>query len=258
MTPTEAITAIIPTSPLVIHPSTEILDETYVQLRKQLPGVKVLLLIDGIHPEERYLQGKYEEYVENLKEKNWVDVKLLRFLNWEHQSGMLRTAIFSFDLIKTPLVFWSEHDIPLNDEYINWQGIVDTLLDGDIGGIRFELTGDAPKANEVQGRIVRHGVPLILSTQYVNWPQVFRLDYFKEFIDSFGDARTYLEVTERDGLVGKFWEKFKYGIYSPEPEIKRCYHINGRERGGRQQGKPYIEIDGRRRYIYDHPYKPAF
>lgn len=257
MNPNEAITVVIPTSPLACHPSTEIIDEIYAQTRKQLPDAKIMILCDGVHPEELYLSERYEGYTDNLATRwhDWKNVELVYFSAWHHQSGMLRQVILERDVIKTPLVFWSEHDIPLRDEPIDWQGIVDTLLDGQIGGIRFELTGDKPKWNEVMGRVEPHGVPILLSTQFVNWPQVFRLDYLKEFVAKFGDAKTYLECSERDGIVAQLWHKWQYGIYSPEGEIRRCYHTHGRMRTGVEQGKPYIEVDGRKRHIYGHYFR---
>jgi len=259
VTPDEAITVLIPTSPIAINPSTEIIDETIFQISKHLHTAPIHILMDGVHPEEQYLEERYSGFKKRMQQKALeYNLFLNEFMSWFHQSQMLRSHIIEHDFVKTPLVFWSEHDIPLRDEPIDWQGIVDTLLDGEIGGIRFELTGDPPKRNEIVGSIVTHGIPLVLSTQYVNWPQVFRLDYLKAFLEPFGNSKTYLECAEFDGRVGQLWKKWKYGIYSPEPEIRRCYHTNGRCRGFGDPGKPWIEIDGRRRHIYGTPYKPLF
>lgn len=251
MNPVEVITAVIPTSPLMINPSTEIIDETYNQLQKHLPGVRILLLMDGVHPEEQYMKDRYTGFKDAITKRGYRNFKAIEFPSWEHQSGMLREILLDDDVfVRTPLVFWSEHDIPLSDEFIDWQAIVDTLLDGELGGIRFELTGDPPKRDEIRGEINPHGIPLLLSTQYVNWPQAFRLDYFKEMISAFGNAKTYLECSERDGVVKQLWAKFKYGVYSPSPEIRRCYHTHARERNAPGLGKPYIEVDGHRRHVY--------
>ena len=263
MTPDEAITVIIPTSPIAVNPSTEIIDETIAQTRKHLPDAPILILVDGVHPEEEYLRERYEEFLDNLSLRwhEWHHVSIQYFNDWQHQSGMLSKTLFKDNVarfrVKTPLVFWTEHDIPLRDEPIDWHGIVDTLLEGKIGGIRFELTGDPPKKNEVRGSIVTHGIPLTLSTQFVNWPQVFRIDYLKAFLEPFGNSKTYLECTEFDDRVARLWDRWQYGIYSPEGEIRRCYHTNGRCRTGHDPGKPFIEVNGKRRDIYRTPYKPA-
>lgn len=251
MNPNEAITVVIPTSPIACNPSTEIIDETYAQVRKHLPDAKMILLVDGVHPEETYLTERYRGYTDNLASRwhDWHNVNIRYHDEWLHQSGMLRKLILEDDDVKTPLVFWSEHDIPLRDAPIDWQGIIDTLLDGQIGGIRFELTGDPPKLNEMRGHITPHGIPLELSTQFVNWPQIFRLDYLKVFLEPFKNSKTYLECAEFDGRVGHMWDQWKYGIYSPEGEIRRCYHTHGRARGIREIAKPYIEINGRKRYV---------
>jgi hypothetical protein len=249
MNPNEAITVVIPTSPLFCNPSTQIIDETYAQFRKHLPEAKVLILADGVHPEEEYLRERYEGYLDALDRKAWSNVTVRVFNAWRHQSGMLRPILLEEDAIKTPLVLWSEHDIPLNNLPIDWQGIVDTLFDGQIGGIRFELTGDPPKRNEMHGRVTPHGIPLELSTQYVNWPQIFRLDYLKAFLEPFANSKTYLECAEFDGRVAQLWNRWQYGIYSPEGEIRRCYHTHGRVVGTFEISKPYIEVNGVKRYV---------
>jgi hypothetical protein len=259
MNANELITAIVPTSPLWLHPSTEIIDETYSQFWKHLPEAKFIVLADGVHPEEEYMRERYIAYLDNLLNRSyeWSRVRVISFGKWWHQSGMLKQILDEGIHVQTPLVFWSEHDIPLSNDRIDWQGIVETLMEGKIGGIRFELTGDPLKQNEVKGFVMTHGIPIVLSTQFVNWPQVFRVDYLKEFISRFGDAKTYLECAERDGIVGELWNKWQYGIYSPEGEIRRCYHTNGRERRAPGLGKPYIEVDGKQRHIYGSytPYK---
>lgn len=253
MNPNEVITAVVPTSPLWCNPSTEIIDETYAQFRKHLPDAEFMVLCDGVHPEEGYMSERYDAYKQNLRSnavERWnKSYDIVDFGSWLHQSGMLRRA-FEEDMIRTPFVFWSEHDIPLNNLPINWRGILSMLTKGSLGAIRFELTGDPPKRNEVKGFVNVDDTPVMLSTQFVNWPQVFRTDYLREFIADYGDARTYLECSERDGIVGKLWSRWQYGIYSPEGEIRRCYHTHGREKNAPGLGKPYIEIDGKRRHIY--------
>lgn len=257
MDPNKAITAIVPTSPLVCHPSTIIIDETYKQFRKHLSSAEFFILFDGVHPEEDYLRDRYAQYKHEVMKIDLFNVWGWKTDAWLHQSGMLKKILLDNDYVKTPLVFWSEHDIPLRDDFIDWQGIVDTLLDGEFGAIRFELTGDSPKSDEVRGRVNPHGVPIVMSTQYVNWPQVFRLDYLKEFVQAFGDWKTYLECPERDAWVKDNFRRYRYGIYSPEGDIRRCYHTSGREIGAPDLLKPYVEINGQRRYVYDKPYKPA-
>lgn len=251
MNPNDAITVVIPTSPIFCHPSTEIMDETVAQVRKHLPTAQVLILVDGVHPEEIHLTEKYEEYKKNLRVKlnEWPNIFSLTFLEWKHQSGMLRSALLGDDLVSTPLVLWMEHDLPLRNEHIDWQGIVDTLRIDEVYGIRFHFTGEG-KPSEERGEFVsRVGVPLLRTVQYVNWPQVVRLDFFKEFIRSFGNAKTYLECSESDGFLRDHERIYPYATYYPEGEKSRCYHTSGRERNISHAPKPYVEFPGYKRYV---------
>lgn len=64
------ITAVITTSPIPSHPSTAIFDETYTSVRRHLPDVSILVLADGIRPEQRdEFHDDYEQYRSQLREK---------------------------------------------------------------------------------------------------------------------------------------------------------------------------------------------
>lgn len=247
------ITAVISTSPIFCNPSTEIIDETYAQLRKQLPDIPVVILMDGVHPEQPHLTEKYEGYKQALRAKNWPNVTLLESAEWRHQSGMLKYA-FEQNAIKTPIIFWTEHDLPLMDAPIPWQGLVDTLLKTNVVYTRFELTGDE-KSNCELGRFTSaYGVPLMRTVQHTAWPQVVRADYLQEMIAYLGDSRTYYDDGTQDVFVVANFNRDKdqriCTIFVPSPDrraCRRCYHVNGRERGvnaasSNEAGKPYCDI----------------
>jgi hypothetical protein len=256
----EQVTAIIVTSPIWSNPSTKIIDETYEQLRSQLGDVQVLILMDGTHPEEKYLYDKYNGFMKTLESRTWKNVECIRFPIWQHQSGMLRTVLLEEDLIQTPVVFWTEHDLPLCDKTIDWTGLISTLVDGEYGGIRFDLNGDG-RDHESRGEHVNdHGVPIRRTIQFLGWPHLFRTVALKQFIETYGDAKTYLETGDFEGFWGKHYTEFPYGVYNPSGDPIRCYHTNGRETGvpGPKLLKPYIEVDGHHRYPCNgKPYFPV-
>lgn len=248
------ITALISTSPLHCNPSTEIIDETYYQLRKHLPNVDVVLLMDGVHPEEMHLAARYEEFQKAIGKKTWNNFRSIGFCEWMHQSGMLRDILLDHSVVvQTPLIFWSEHDIPLLSAPIDWEGIVASLLDREVDSVRFELTGQGKPNKEHERFTTRHKVPLLRTTQHVAWPQVIRTEYMKNLVRTFGTAKTYYDDGRRDG----FLDSHVCGIYTPPGDIRRCYHISGRERNNDSVGKPYIEILGHKEYWGGIPYKPA-
>ena len=248
----DQITAIIVTSPIWCNPSTAIIDETYYQLRYHLgTDVRILILMDGTHPEETYLYDRYNGFMKTLEARDWDNVECVRFSQWRHQSGMLRQVLIEQELVTTPLVFWTEHDIPLCDKRIDWNGLVASLVDGEYGGIRFELNGDGNDSQSRGEHINDHGVPIRRTFQFLGWPHLFRTVALKRFIETYGNAKTYLETGDFEGFWSRNYEEFPYGVYNPPEDAIRCYHTNGRERnipGQKKTLKPYVEIDGHHRY----------
>src|SRR5271156_5426447 len=202
MNPNEVITVVISTSPLIGHPSTEIVDETYAQLRKHLPTAQVILLMDGVHPEQPHLAERYELFKEAIRQKTWENFTAIEFADWEHQSGTLQ-SMFQQELVKTPLIFWTEHDIPLRDDMAaSWESLCRTLLEEDVAGIRFCCLRERKLSEERGAFTSQNGIALVRTVQFVGWPTLFRTEIFQEFVESFGPSHCYLEGTEYEGFFG--------------------------------------------------------
>jgi hypothetical protein len=258
MDASQAVTAIISTSPIWCNPSTEILDETVAQLREHLPTAPIILLADGVHPEDVSLTEKYEEFKDCIRQKDWENFTMVEFSEWFHQSGMLRQTVGQ---IETPLVFWMEHDTPMCSGYIPWQEIIDTLLSNEAACIRFHLTGN--KARALNFFHSRTGVPLDQVISHTAWPQIVRLDFFKELIATFETAKTYYDDGLRDGFLEHNKDRYRYCVYAPEGNPSRCYHTSGRTRNvprhhATEMGKPYLEnADGSHYYWAGVKYRPV-
>ena len=261
----EKITALISTSPIWCNPSTEIVDETYGSIRKHLPDVQILLLMDGVHPEQPHMVDRYEGFKAAIKEKPWSNFQAIEFPDWQHQSGMLRTVLLERDLVKTPLVFWTEHDLPLCDAPIQWQEIVDALLQHEVDSVRFDLTGERKPALERGYFWTKTGVPLLRTVQHTAAAQIVRLDYLQQLVRWFGGAKTYyddgktIEAPHLGFLSQEGSKEFICSVYAPAADVRRCYHIDGRERRMTgKAGKPYIiEPGGDQKYMYPFPYRPV-
>lgn len=154
------ITVVTSTSAIPSCPSTKIIDMAYESLRKQLPKVKMLLLTDGYTPKNDQIhndnsnynlvrvveQKNYETYKNVLSKriasKEWTDVEIVNFDTPHHQAGMVQYALQNH-LVKTPLLMFQEHDYYFLDRLINWNGIVQTLLDKNLSLVRF--SNDSPE-----------------------------------------------------------------------------------------------------------------
>jgi hypothetical protein len=60
------VAVLIPTSPIPSHPSTEMIETTIASVKEQLPDAPIILMIDGIRPEQAELRPAYEEYTRRI------------------------------------------------------------------------------------------------------------------------------------------------------------------------------------------------
>lgn len=242
----DTMTAVILSSPMFCHPSTHVLEETYTQLRKHLPDIPVLILLDGVHPEQNRFQQRYEEYKSALRGKNWSNVTFFEFSDWQHQTGMLNQAIVKQGLVRTPLVLVLEQDRPLCDGPNDWDGIIGAVASNEFASIRFECTEDGFK--QVIGPAVsKTGVPLIETEQFVGvqCPQVASLSYLTEFIQGWGEqTKSFVELAVPDVDWIHRRDSFRCAIYAPPGRIIRMYNLDGAYRGMSTSeshvGHPYI------------------
>ena len=56
------VAVLIPTSPIPSHPSTEMIETTIASVKEQLPDAPIIVMIDGIRPEQAELRPAYDEY----------------------------------------------------------------------------------------------------------------------------------------------------------------------------------------------------
>lgn len=222
------ITAVITTSPIPCHPSTVCIDAVYGSIRHHLPIAKILILSDGVRDEQKHLAEKYAGYRQRLREKNWTNVEIQEFSEFTHQAGMIRTALQS-GWITTPLLFWVEHDFPMNYTPIDWAGIEQTLLDGEVHCIRFCHDDDTryfdrphqkDQFRQLTGQEMipfasRAGVPLLPVVGLDTLPHVARVDFYEALISVFHTGRIHVDCAETNQLIERSFPRWKVAVYIP-------------------------------------------
>ena len=240
---TEAITVIVPTSPVKSNPDTSIIEETIASIRTHLPKAKIIITFDGVRPEQEELTDNYNEYIRRvlwLANRKWGCVYPLIFKEHSHQALMAKEALKH---VKSPLVLYVEHDAPITpDREIEWQGLVNNIFNGQANLIRLcheelilpdykhMMIGDVKEVN---------GIPMIKTVQWSQRPHLASTVFYKEFLDKyFGDQKTMIE-DKMHGIVhnayiqdGELaWNLWRMWIYHPNTDdigIKRSFHLDAR------------------------------
>ena len=108
---TGQITCLISTSPIERHPDTRMILETLQSVRERLPLSEILVMVDGVRPEQEHYTERYDEYKARLLGD--VDqmplVDLVVFDTFQHQANMARRALA---MATTGLILYVEHDTP--------------------------------------------------------------------------------------------------------------------------------------------------
>lgn len=240
------ITVLMPSSPIKSHPATDMIEKTISNIRTQLPNSEIIILQDGVREEDEHHRANYEEYQRRLLwlcNYKWNNIRVLRFEEHKHQSGMTREALKQ---VTTPLILFAEHDTPVTpDQIIEWDKLSEAILGGQANVIKLHqealilpehehlMLGDI---EEIAGAKVRKSFqwsqrPHLASTAF--YKKILK-DYFSDNSRAFIEHGLYGEMlkdVQNDGLMG--WYNWRYYIYTPtEPDpnnIKRSYDLNGRD-----------------------------
>ncbi|MFG1794149.1 hypothetical protein [Nocardia sp. NPDC049149] len=236
------ITVVVTTSPIPSQPSTRIIDETIASVRHHLPDSEIILCHDGVRPEQEARRGAYELYMQRVLWKadhEWGNVLPLIFDEHLHQAVCTKRAL---EQVRTPLILFVEGDTPLcADREIPWTEISDVILAGDANLVRFSheasvLDVHRHLALDSEPQKVR-GVPMTRTIQWSSRPHLASAAWYRELLDRWfpNDEKNFIEETvygrlvsayERDGDMG--WLNWRTFIYTPEGDIKRSYHSDGR------------------------------
>lgn len=251
------LTVLIPTSPIEGHPSTEILEETIASVRFHHPDAEIILMIDGVRPEQEHLRSRYEEYVARVLWRcnfEWQRIVPLRFDEHTHQAAMTRRAL---ELVRTPQVLFVEHDTPLVTDWpIDWWELRVLVGRGHLNVVRLfheavrqadhrHLELDDEPVEFGDGWLDPDSVPIVRTMQWSQRPHLASTAFYRDLIDRHftEGARTMIEdvvhgkaeeAWRRDGEMA--WHQWRIGIYAPEGNYKRSYHLDGRGEASKFEG----------------------
>ena len=239
--PTPPVTVLIPTSPIPSHPSTEMIETTIASVKEQLPDAPIILMIDGVRPEQEHLRPAYEEYTRRILWRclhQWDALPLL-FTEHTHQAGMARRALAE---VTSPLVLYVEADTPLRGE-IPWDRMIPLLRNDDLDVIR--LNHDWRIHPEHQTLMVDlspinlGGLPLVRTRQWSQRPHLARTDFYRNALSKWfaPDARCFIEdrmywVVLETGS----WTDYRIALYAPGGDQSRSYHLDGRQGADKYSG----------------------
>jgi hypothetical protein len=248
----EKITIIITTSPIPSHPSTAMIESVYHGVRFHLPNSPILILADGVREEQEHLRESYTEYISRLRRLNLPNVWIHADGVFRHQAGMTGelykrqkdSDIQSWDkYLNTPLLLWVEHDFLMTCDYIDWRGIVNTLMSKDYHCIRFchddnKNLFDRPNQKEqfltITGRHMEReynewGVPLLPVVEMDTLPHIARVDYYKFLIDHFVHGKIHVDCPQIQETIQRHHATWRVALYTPDgPSMKRFHNLMGR------------------------------
>lgn len=235
------ITVVVSTSPIPSHPDTRIIDETIASVLHQLSDAEIILMHDGVRPEQDDRRADYETYMQRVLWKadhRWRHTLPLIFDEHLHQAVCTKRAL---EHVQTPLILFCEGDTPLTDGDIPWDAIADTILNGDANVVRFSHEASILSVHrhlmlDTEPQKVR-GVPMTRTIQWSQRPHLASTAWYRDLLDRYfpGDERDFIEdkvygrliaAYQRDGDMG--WMNWRTWIYTPPGDIKRSYHTDGR------------------------------
>lgn len=227
-------TVVIPTSPVPVHPSTDMIERCLSSVREQLPDARILVMADGVRDEQIHTRGlSYAVYLERLSKlvTRYGDTWLHESKDHQHQANLMR---FGLDMADTPCVLYVEHDFTLHGE-VPWDDIAAVLKDDVARFVRLSMSEIVspyyehlfdPEPKLVTSRDALHGVRLIRTRQFSTWPHAARTDVYKRVLRAYFDhtCRTMIEPVLWPVVHNNDWDDWRVWMYAPDGDMSRCTH----------------------------------
>jgi hypothetical protein len=228
--PRDRITTIITASPILSHPGFEILSETVDSVRERLPGNRIIIAFDGPHDSDS--RSTYEEHIRRVcyhANLYWPETEIHYSGVWKHQAGTIKDVL-PLVYPEDATVLMMEHDTPLMGE-LPFHRLTELLYEKTFNSIRFHHEAAIPAEHDyLMAGLYEFGDMRVTKTsQYSQRPHVALLSFVSGLLAPLPqDARTYVEDWIYGPMTRKPWPDARMGIYTPEGDIKRSYHTDGR------------------------------
>ena len=237
----QPVTVLIPTSPIASHPDTSIIEQTIASVRHHHPDAEILVMCDGVRPEQEHYRERYSEYLDRLSWLAGRDGRVLPLIYDKHlhQVEMTRCAL---DQVDSPMVLFVEHDTPLvTDEPIDWPALQAAVLSGETDLVRFHYeTWVHPEHEHLmldrEPRDV-HGAPLLRTVQWSQRPHLANTGFYRRVLrEEFPEGYVGMVEDKMHGVVHSAWrdyglagwDRYRLTMYAPRPNLKRSLHLDGR------------------------------
>lgn len=234
------VSVLIPTSPIPSNPSIDIIKETIESVRHHMPDAEVFIMIDGIKEAQLDKYDVYQLYIQNL----------LRYINLEHtniypvlfqehmhQAAMTKATIENY--VITPLILFVEHDTPLTtDTDIDWDKCIAQIESGKANIVRYHFEAFIPEPHKY---MMLDQKPVDGFTRTLQWsqrPHLASTAYYRRILNDYFSPESKIMIEDvmhgivvedhkQFGITG--WNEHRIVIYTPPGNIKRSYHLDGRE-----------------------------
>jgi hypothetical protein len=214
------------------------IDETIKSIRYHFPNNEIIMQIDGLRREQLHRKQDYDEYKNRILWKclhEYKNVLPIIFNRHSHQSTMLKQTI---NLINTSCLLYVEGDAPLTpDVEIDWDKCLDMIEYEKANTIRFHFESSIPEPHNHLMFGLENG--FMKTSQWSQRPHLSTIEYYRKVIlpevedFAFIEDTTHGRIQDDISPYGVFsedgWNKHKLWIYHPEGNIKRSYHLDGRQ-----------------------------
>lgn len=230
------ITFIVPTSVLVTHPDTAIIDQVVSSIRGHFPNNEIILQVDGLREEQSHRKEQYDEYKNRILWKSlheYSNVLPIIFDEHSHQSTMMEKTI---DIINTPLMFYVEGDIAFKDDLdIDWNEVVGMLASEKAYTVRFYTFNKSIEKSHEHLMLEQDG-KFIKTFQWSQQPHLSYVSYYKDVVLPNTTPKLFIE----DKFYGKIfsdchetkdrWDEHRLWLYNPpKKDIRIVNDLNGRK-----------------------------
>jgi len=233
---TDDITFIVPTSVLVTHPDTAIIDQVIGSIRQYFPDNEIILQVDGLREEQKHRKEQYDEYKNRILWKSlheYNNVLPIIFDEHSHQSTMMERTI---DIINTPLMFYVEGDIAFKDDLdIEWDEVVSMLASERAYTVRFYTFNKSIEKSHKRLMLEQDG-NFIKTFQWSQQPHLSYVSYYRDVVLPNTTPKLFIE----DKFYGKVfsdchetkdrWDEHRLWLYNPpKKDIRIVDNLDGRK-----------------------------